>query len=114
MTRFISRFGLLTTVTLIGLAQVAGCAPPPATRTVTSEVTTTTVPVPPPVVTTTTTEAVETAPVQHRYVRRARHANGDVVVREETTETGSTTIVPAAPPVQSTVTRTTRETIAPR
>jgi len=114
MTQFASRSGLLTGIALIGIAQLVGCAPAPATRTVTSEVTTTTVPVPPPVVTTTTIEAVETPPVQHRYVRRARHANGDVVVREETTETGSTTIVPAVPPVQSTVTRTTSETIAPR
>jgi hypothetical protein len=113
MTQFASRFGLLSGVTLIGIAHLAGCAPAPVTRTVTSEVTTT-VPPPPPVVTTVTTEAVETPPVQHRVVRRTRHPNGDVVVREETTETGSTTIVPVTPPVQSTVTRTTSETIAPR
>jgi hypothetical protein len=62
----------------------------------------------------TTTQTVETAPVQHHYVRRTRHANG-TMVREETTETGSTTtVVPVAPPVQSTTTRTTSETITPR
>lgn len=114
MAQFASRFGLLSGVTLIGIAHLAGCAPAPVTRTVTSEVTTTAVPPPPQVVTTTTTEAVETPPVRQRVVRHTRHANGDVVVREETTETGSTTIVPAVPPVQSTVTRTTSETIAPR
>jgi len=120
MTQFASRFGLLTGIALAGAMLVAGCAAPVA-RTVTETTTTTAVvPPPPPVATppvmstTTTTEAVEPTPVNHNYVRRTRHANGDVVREEATTETGSTTIVPAVPPVRSTTTRTTSETITPR